>query len=100
MTIEFCFFSTLVLFRRVKSYECPFLMFFLVFFLAVRRVEEERVNEGVPPQVEQANQGGKAPQGVQVSQGEKVPIVASLDMKNGEIREALFHRPSHNNSCE
>lgn len=51
--------------------------------MAIRRVEEERVNEGVPPQVEQANQGGKAPQGVQVSQGEKVPIMASLDMKNG-----------------
>ena len=42
--------------------------------MGARRVEEERVNEEIPPQVEQVLQDGQDLQGVQVSQGELVPI--------------------------
>ncbi|TMW89901.1 hypothetical protein EJD97_016480 [Solanum chilense] len=60
--------------------------------MAARSVEEEGVNEEVPPQ------GGQALQGVQVRQGEQVPIVGRgnevsvvlLDMTNEEIRETLI----------
>ena len=60
--------------------------------MPARRVDEEVVNEGVPPQ------GGQAPQGVQVPQGEQVSIVELANeflvvppnMTNEEIREAFF----------
>ncbi|TMX04363.1 hypothetical protein EJD97_009502 [Solanum chilense] len=66
--------------------------------MAARRLEEERVNEEVPPQVEKVPQGGKGVQGsqdAQVSpQGDPIPIVEGgievPDMSNREIREALI----------
>ncbi|TMX01579.1 hypothetical protein EJD97_024244 [Solanum chilense] len=42
--------------------------------MGARRVEEERVNEEIPSQVEQVLQDGQDLQGVQVSQGEQVSI--------------------------
>ena len=66
--------------------------------MATRRLEEERINEEIPPQVEQVPQGG---QGIQYSQGAQVtpqsdhiPNVEGgnevLEMCNREIREALI----------
>ena len=63
-----------------------------------RRLEEERVNEEVPPQVEQVPQGGQGVQGAQDAQvppqGDPIPNVEGgievLDMSNREIRKALI----------
>ena len=49
-----------------------------------RRVDEEGVNEEVPPH------GGQFAQGVQVLQVGNQVLVVSPDMTNGEIREALL----------
>ena len=66
--------------------------------MTTRRVEEERMNEKIPPLVEQVLQSEQASQGVQAPQGEKVPIggqrdevlVVPMDMTIGDIREALL----------
>ncbi|TMX03627.1 hypothetical protein EJD97_015296 [Solanum chilense] len=66
--------------------------------MTTRRVEEERMNEEIPPLVEQVLQSEQASQGVQATQGEKVPIrsqrnevlVVPTDMNNVDIRESLL----------
>ena len=47
--------------------------------MAARRMEEERVNEEVPPQVEQVPQGGQGVQDDQVPpQGDPIPNVEGV----------------------
>ena len=69
--------------------------------MATRRLEEERVNEEVPPQAQQVEQvplGGKEVQGdkdAQVPpQGDPIPHVVGgievSEMSNSDIREALI----------
>ena len=56
-----------------------------------RRVEDERVTKGIPPQVEQVEQvlqSEKVPQGEQVPQSDQVPIGCQED-------EALVDPPKH-----
>ena len=63
-----------------------------------RRLEEERVNEEVPLQLEKVPQGGQGVQGSQDAQvsteGDPIPIVERgievPEMSNREIREALI----------
>ena len=50
------------------------------------------MDEEVPPQIEQVDQGAQCAQGVQVTirgEGNEIPVVPS-NMNNGEIREALL----------
>ena len=69
--------------------------------MAARRLEEKRVNEEVPPQVEkveQVPQGGQGVQGAKDAQvppqGDRIPNVEGgievPEMSNREIREALI----------
>ena len=51
-----------------------------------RRVEENDVNEEIPPQVEKVSQGDQVPN---VGGGNEVPMVPP-EINNGEIREALL----------
>ena len=63
--------------------------------MASRRLEEERMNEEIPPQVEQVPQDGQGVQGAQVPPqgddipnvegGNEVPVVHS-DLTNQDIR--------------
>ena len=66
--------------------------------MTTRRLEEERVNEEVPLQLEKVPQGGQGVQGSQDAQvsteGDPIPIVERgievPEMSNREIREALI----------
>ncbi|TMX05690.1 hypothetical protein EJD97_009136 [Solanum chilense] len=63
--------------------------------MASRRLEEERMNEEVPPQVEQVTQDGQGVKGAQVPpQGDPTPYMEGgievLEMSNWENREALI----------
>ena len=54
-----------------------------------RIVEDNDVNEEIPPQVEQVLQGAQGDQVPVVGGGNGVPVVPP-DMTNGEVTEALF----------
>ena len=66
--------------------------------MADRSLEDERVNEEIPTQVEQVSKGGKEVQGAQGSQvppqGDHVPNMEEgievPEMSNREIRKALI----------
>ena len=63
--------------------------------MVARRLEKGRVNEEIPPQVEEVQpvlQGDQGARGVQVpigGQGNEVSVVPT-EMTNGEIREAFL----------
>ncbi|TMW95587.1 hypothetical protein EJD97_008631 [Solanum chilense] len=57
--------------------------------MTARRLEEGKVNEEIPPQVEQVLQGARNTQVPIVEGGNDVPVVP-LEMTNGEIRETLL----------
>ena len=93
--IEFPFFSTPMSCHRVKAMSTIFLWFSLCYRrintrrTPTTRVDENDVNEDIPPQVEKVEQ---VPQGDQVpigGQGKEVSMVPP-EMTNGEIREALL----------
>ena len=63
--------------------------------MASRRLEEERMNEEVPPQVENVTQDWQGVKGAQVPpRGDPIPYVEGgievLEMSTLEIREALI----------
>ena len=60
--------------------------------MAVRRLDEQRVDEEILPQVEEVEQVRQGAQGDQVpigGQGNEVPVVPP-DITNGDIRDALL----------
>ena len=75
-------------YRRVKSYECLYVCLFCVFrkittrIMSARMLNERRVNEDIPRQVQQVDQVLPADQSVAVVQvpiggeGNEVPVVS------------------------
>ena len=57
--------------------------------MSARRLEEGRVDEEVPPQVEQVPQGAQGDQIPIVGRGNDVSVVPP-EMTNGDTREALI----------
>ena len=101
--VSIIFYSYVV--RQSKFYDFPSYEFPCVFQemntrrMAARRLEEERVNQDVPPKVEQVPQGGQGVQGSKVPpQGDNIPNVEGvnevpvvhLKFTSQEIREALM----------